>query len=160
MKININDVLFEMVTILDKKKERMKMIMTFTLKQGELFTADSIEKLDNNLQLKQDCIDDIECLDEAFEGHYKVFKDHSNEITEKCKSSDVTSALIKRLKEGTAEIQDFVKQIRRIESDNYKKAAKLMEIIQANLQASGREKKAVTVYGSNILHRASFDQRK
>lgn len=40
------------------------------------------------------------------------------------------------------------------------KGSETYEIIQANLQASGREKKAVTVYGSNKFHRASFDQRK
>jgi polyhydroxyalkanoate synthesis regulator phasin len=153
-----NENLFEMVTILDQKKERLKMILTLTQQQRELFTLESIEMLESNLRLKQTCIDDINRLDEGFEKYYKEIADFKIELQEKCKKSDVTETLVKRLQEGTAAIQDMMRQIQKAEAENHQRAAELMQLVKENLEATSKQKKAVAVYGKNQLQSAVLDK--
>jgi hypothetical protein len=159
MKTNINENLFEMVTILDQKKERMKMILTLTQQQGELFRLDSIEMLDSNLAQKQACIEDIDRLDKDFEKLYKEIADCKKELLDKCKISIVTETLLKRLQEGTAAIQDMIRQIQKAEAENYQRAAGLVQLVQENLKETSKEKKAIAVYGRNQLQKAALDKK-
>ncbi|MGI6098074.1 MAG: flagellar export chaperone FlgN [Dethiobacteria bacterium] len=159
MKTKVNESLFEMVTILDQKKERLKMILTLTQQQRDLFTLDSIEMLENNLRLKQTCIDDINRLDEGFEKYYKDIAGFKIDLQEKCKKSAVTETLVKQLQEGTAAIQDIILQIQKAESKNHQKAARLMQLVKENLKATSKQKKAVAVYGKNQLQKAALDNR-
>jgi|GEM_PF-3346822 len=160
METNIDEILVAMVNILERKAERMKMLLTLTKAQGELFSVDTLDRLNNNLRQKQECIDDINRLDKSFEGYYEEFTRSKDQIQEICKHSEKTASLMKRMQEDTAQIQDYINQMREIESENHKKAEKLMEDIKSNLQLIGKEKKAVNVYGNKRVHGSVFDRKK
>jgi hypothetical protein len=115
--------------------------------------------LDSNLLQKQACIDDINRLDGEFEKFYVKIKECSGELLDKCKISIVTETLLKRLQEGTAIIQGMIRQIQKVEAENYQRAAGLVQLVQENLKATSKEKKAITVYGRNQLQKAALDKK-
>ncbi len=57
-----------------KKSENMKEILNITKKQSEVITEDSINELQNLIDLKQKLIDEINELDDAFEVYYSRLK--------------------------------------------------------------------------------------
>jgi len=154
-------ILAEMVSILDRKSQRLKLILDLTRRQGVLLSDGSIEKLADILQIKQECMEDIDRLDKLYNARYKSYSEHIDEIRKKSETDSSVAALMGRLQDGIAVIEGYLKQISDADSQNHLKAGNLIDSIRNNLQTVERDKRAAVVYGNYYnAPKTVFDKQK
>jgi hypothetical protein len=94
--MSIERILAEMVSILDRKSQRLKLILDLTRRQGELLSVGGINKLAEILQIKQECMDDIDHLDKLYNVRYKSYSERIDEIRKKCETDSSINVLMGR----------------------------------------------------------------
>jgi len=157
MKTGCFDLVNKMAAVLDKKKERLKMLFFLSMQQKELFSIDSIDRLLGNLQQKQICIDDINRLDMEYAKYNSDLKDYLGDYLNNLSTDIMINAKLEHLKAEGLEIKKLIRQIQDIESENEIKAAALKQQLYKSIKATAREKKAFVSYGNSQIQSIAED---
>lgn len=116
-----------------KKSDSMKKILILTKKQAEVITEDSIEELQNLIDMKQKLIDDINELDDAFEVFFSRLKSILGiESMEEVRISDYGEVV--QLQQAIKTIFETIKGIQNIENENNMKARDVLESLGGQIR--------------------------
>jgi len=151
MKIDFIGLVNKMDAVLDKKKERLKMLFFLSMQQRELFAVECIDRLIENLQQKQICIDEIDCLDTEFARYTSELENCMEYYSDSSHFESVINAKLQHLRDEDLEIKRLIHQIQEVDSENHKMAAELKTHLLQSMKSSAREKKAYTSYGSSQI---------
>lgn len=145
-----------------QKLNRLREIFYLTEKQGSNITEDSIEELQEIINLKQHQMDSIDELDESFEIYYSRLKSVLGiQSLEDIRMTDINGAA--QLKQIVATIIDITKQIQSLENENNKKAKDILNKLSNNLRQVNHTKIVNNGYnvGSKMPQQSYyFDKRK
>lgn len=116
-----------------KKSDSMKKILILTKNQSEVITEDSIEELQNLIDVKQKLIDDINELDDAFEVYFSRLKSILGiESMEEVRISDYGE--IVQLQQTIKTIFETIKEIQKVENQNNMKARDVLESLGGQIR--------------------------
>ncbi len=116
-----------------KKSKNMKEILNITQKQSEVITEDSINELQNLIDLKQKLIDEINELDDAFEVYYSRLKSILGiESMEEVSISKYHEAV--RLQQTIKTIFATTKEIQAVENENNMKARGVLDSLGGQIR--------------------------
>lgn len=116
-----------------KKSDSMKKILILTKKQSEVITEDSIEELQNLIDIKQKLIDDINELDDAFEVYFSRLKSILGiESMEEVRISDYGEVV--QLQQAIKTIFETIKEIQNVENENNMKARDVLESLGGQIR--------------------------
>lgn len=116
-----------------KKSDSMKKILILTKKQAEVITEDSIEELQNLIDIKQKLIDDINELDDAFEVYFSRLKSILGiESMEEVRISDYGEVV--QLQQAIKTIFETIKEIQNVENENNMKARDVLESLGGQIR--------------------------
>ncbi len=116
-----------------KKSDSMKKILILTKKQAEVITEDSIEELQNLIDMKQKLIDDINELDDAFEVFFSRLKSILGiESMEEVRISDYGEVV--QLQQAIKTIFETIKEIQNVENENNMKARDVLESLGGQIR--------------------------
>lgn len=116
-----------------KKSENMKEILNITKKQSEVITEDSINELQNLIDLKQKLIDEINELDDAFEVYYSRLKSVLGiESMEEVSISKYRGAM--QLQQTIRTIFATTKEIQVAENENNMKARSVLDSLGGQIR--------------------------
>ncbi|EGD47773.1 FlgN family protein [Ruminiclostridium papyrosolvens DSM 2782] len=116
-----------------KKSDSMKKILILTKKQAEVITEDSIEELQNLIDIKQKLIDDINELDDAFEVYFSRLKSILGiESMEEVRISDYGEMV--QLQQTIKTIFQTIKEIQNVENQNNMKARDVLESLGGQIR--------------------------
>lgn len=116
-----------------KKSDSMKKILILTKKQAEVITEDSIEELQNLIDMKQKLIDDINELDDAFEVYFSRLKSILGiESMEEVRISDYGEVV--QLHQAIKTIFETIKEIQNVENENNMKARDVLESLGGQIR--------------------------
>jgi hypothetical protein len=116
-----------------KKLEGLRQILKFTNEQRNVITEDNIEELQRIIDLKQQEMDAIDELDQAFEVYYSRLKSLLGvESLEEIKMADLTGAA--ELKQIITTIYGMTKEIQNIENVNNKKVRDILNRLSSEIR--------------------------
>lgn len=116
-----------------KKSDSLKKILILTKKQAEVITEDSIEELQNLIDMKQKLIDDINELDDAFEVFFSRLKSILGiESMEEVRISDYGEVV--QLQQAIKTIFETIKEIQNVENENNMKARDVLESLGGQIR--------------------------
>lgn len=116
-----------------KKSDSMKKILILTKKQSEVITEESIEELQNLIDIKQKLIDDINELDDAFEVYFSRLKSILGiESMEEVRISDYGEVV--QLQQAIKTIFETIKEIQNVENENNMKARDVLESLGGQIR--------------------------
>lgn len=116
-----------------KKSDSMKKILILTKKQSEVITEDSIDELQNLIDIKQKLIDDINELDDAFEVYFSRLKSILGiESMEEVHISDYGEVV--QLQRTIKTIFETIKEIQNVENENNVKARDVLESLGGQIR--------------------------
>ncbi len=116
-----------------KKLEGLRQILKLTNEQRNVITEDNIEELQRIIDLKQQKMDAIDELDQAFEVYYSRLKSLLGvESLEEIKMADLTGAA--ELKQIITTIYDMTKEIQNIENINNKKVRDILDKLSGEIR--------------------------
>ncbi|NLB79985.1 MAG: flagellar protein FlgN [Clostridiaceae bacterium] len=134
-----------MVEILDKKRQLLEDMLALTQAQTQVITAETLDKLKELIDEKQEKIEAIDMLDEEFSVYFERLKTTANVK----KLGDIDAKLFpgaKRLKERTGEILKLVDSISEIEKSNNHKSKKLHEELGSEIKKINQGKRINNAY--------------
>ncbi len=145
-----------------KKSDNMKKILVLTKKQSEVITEDSINELQNLIDIKQKLIDEINELDDAFEVYYSRLKSILGiESMEEVSISKYHEAV--GLQQTIKTIFDTIKEIQIAENENNMKARGVLDNLGGQIRQVKQGKVANNGYniGGKLPHQSYyFDTKK
>jgi hypothetical protein len=116
-----------------KKLERLRQIYKLTKEQRDVITEDNIDELQRIIDLKQQEMDVIDELDQAFEVYYSRLKSLLEvESLEEIKMAYLTGAA--ELKQIITTIYDMTKEIQNIENTNNKKVRDILNKLSSEIR--------------------------
>ncbi|EPR14354.1 flagellar protein FlgN [Ruminiclostridium papyrosolvens] len=116
-----------------KKSDNMKKILTLTKRQSDVITEDSINELQNLVDVKQKLIDEINELDDAFEVYYSRLKSILGiESMEEVSISEYNEVV--RLQQTIKTIFDTIKEIQAAENENNMKARGVLDSLGGQIR--------------------------
>lgn len=116
-----------------KKLDNMKEILNLTKEQSEVITEDSINELQNIIDLKQKLIEEINELDDAFEVYFSRLKSVLGvERIEEISISKYQGT--ERLQQTVKLIFDTTKEIQAAENENSTKAKKVLDSLGGQIR--------------------------
>ncbi len=115
------------------KSDKMKKILDLTKKQSDVITEDSINELQNLIEIKQKLIDEINELDDAFEVYYSRLKSilgiESMEEVSISKYHEVTG-----LQQAIKTIFDTINEIQIAENENNMRARGVLDSLGGQIK--------------------------
>lgn len=145
-----------------KKLDGLREIFKLTIKQSTVITEDSIEELQEIINLKQQQMDIIDEVDEAFEVYYSRLKSQLGvQSLEEVKMAELNGAA--ELKQIVTTIFDTTKQIQSLENENSKKVRDILNKLGNDIKQVNQAKVANNGYnigGKMPQQSYYFDKKK
>lgn len=148
---NINNMITELLSLLDRKKQLFGNIMEITLQQKsdiEENAAGSIEELVNK---KQAVIDRVNEIDKAFSGLVELLKKQL-QVDSLEKADFVKYPLLKSIKPKVEEIMALAKEIMEIEVSNKEKLISIMDEIRKEMRQMSVGRKSIKAYETPVIN--------
>lgn len=148
---NINNIITELLSLLDRKKQLFGNIMEITLQQKsdiEENAAGSIEELVNK---KQAVIDRVNEIDKAFSGLVELLKKQL-QVDSLEKADFVKYPLLKSIKPKVEEIMALAKEIMEIEVSNKEKLISIMDEIRKEMRQMSVGRKSIKAYETPVIN--------
>lgn len=117
----------------EKKMEGLRNILKLTQEQSSVITEDSIEELQKIIDLKQNEMDKIDELDQAFEVYYSRLKSMMGvQSLEEIRMSELTGAT--ELKQTITTIYELTKSIQMLENSNNNKVREVLHKLGSEIK--------------------------
>ncbi len=117
----------------EKKMEGLRNILKLTQKQSSVITEDSIEELQKIIDLKQNEMDKIDELDQAFEVYYSRLKSMMGvQSLEEIRMSELTGST--ELKQTITSIYELTKSIQMLENSNNNKVREILNKLGSEIK--------------------------
>lgn len=149
----MDEQLAQLIELAQAKELALGRILTLTLEQNMLLKADAVEALTENLEAKQRAIDEIDGLDDAFQGLYRMVKD-------RMQAESVPSGRWDTLQACISDVRRHIDEILVLEQENSKLAAQRMESYRHGIHAQKQSRRAVRGYQAPGDLEGGFDRKK
>lgn len=117
----------------EKKMEGLRNILKLTQKQSSVITEDSIEELQKIIDLKQNEMDKIDELDQAFEVYYSRLKSMMGiQSLEEIRMSELNGST--ELKQTITSIYELTKSIQMLENSNNNKVREILNKLGSEIK--------------------------
>ena len=144
-----------------KKQESLRHILKYTEEQFNVITEDKIEELERIIDLKQQEMNSIDELDEAFEVYYTRLKSILGiQSIEEIKMSELDGSA--ELRQIVTSIYEMTKQIQGLEIRNNKKLREALNQLSAEIRQVKQGQMINNGYnvGGKMPQQSYFDQKK
>ncbi len=144
-----------------KKLEGLRQILRYTEEQSNVITEDNVEELQRIIELKQQEMNSIDELDEAFEVYYTRLKSILGvQSIEEIKMSELSGAA--ELRQIITSIYEMTKQIQNIEVLNSKKLRESLNLLSVEIRQVKQGQMINNGYniGGKVPQQSYFDQKK
>lgn len=123
----------KLLELSEKKLNGLRQILKLTEEQSNVITGDNVDALQNIIDLKQQQMDIIDELDQAFEVYYSRVKSVLGvKSLEEIRMSELTGAA--ELKQIITTIYDITKQIQGLEGVNNKKVRDILNRLSGEIR--------------------------
>lgn len=157
-----NQYIQKLLELSAKKLDGLRVIFKLTEKQSTVITEDNVQELQEIIALKQQQMDMIDELDQAFEVYYARLKSLLGvQSLEEVRLSALTGAA--ELKQMITTIFDITKQIQNMENENNKKVRDVLDKVTLEIRQISQGKVANNGYNiGGKMPRQSyyFDKKK
>ncbi len=151
----------KLLELSQKKLEGLRHILRYTEEQSDVITEDKIEELEKIIDLKQQEMNSIDELDEAFEVYYTRLKSMLGvQSIEEIKMSELAGAA--ELRQIVTSIYEMTKQIQNLEIRNNKKLRESLNQLSAEIRQVKQGQMINNGYnmGGKMPQQSYFDQKK
>ncbi|EMS70390.1 flagellar protein FlgN [Ruminiclostridium cellobioparum] len=160
--MNADQYIQKLLELSDKKLNGLRKILKLTEEQSNVITEDNTEELQRIIELKQQQMDMIDELDQAFEVYYSRLKSLMGvQSLEELKMSELNGA--SELKQIVTSVYDIIKQIQKLEDLNNKKARDILDKLSSEIRQIKQAQKVNNGYnmGGNLPQQSYyFDKKK
>lgn len=160
--MNSDQYIQKLLELSDKKLNGLRKILKLTEEQSNVITEDNTEELQRIIELKQQQMDMIDELDQAFEVYYSRLKSLMGvQSLEELKMSELNGA--SELKQIVTSVYDIIKQIQKLEDLNNKKARDILDKLSSEIRQIKQAQKVNNGYnmgGSLPQQSYYFDKKK
>ncbi len=160
--MNADQYIQKLLELSDKKLNGLRKILKLTEEQSNVITEDNTEELQRVIELKQQQMDMIDELDQAFEVYYSRLKSLMGvQSLEELKMSELNGA--SELKQIVTSVYDIIKQIQKLEDLNNKKARDILDKLSSEIRQIKQAQKVNNGYnmGGNLPQQSYyFDKKK
>lgn len=131
--MNADQYIQKLLELSEKKLNGLRQILKLTEEQSEVITEDQVDELQKIIDLKQQQMDSIDELDQAFEVYYSRVKTVLGvQSLEEIKMSELNGAA--ELKQIITTIYDIIKQIQRLEGMNNTKVRDILDKLSGEIR--------------------------
>lgn len=160
--MNADQYIQKLLELSDKKLNGLRKILKLTEEQSNVITEDNTEELQRVIELKQQQMDMIDELDQAFEVYYSRLKSLMGvQSLEELKMSELNGA--SELKQIVTSVYDIIKQIQKLEDLNNKKARDILDKLSSEIRQIKQAQKVNNGYNmkGNLPQQSYyFDKKK
>ncbi len=160
--MNADQYIQKLLELSEKKLSGLRQILKLTEEQSNVITEDNVDELQRIIDLKQQQMDIIDELDQAFEVYYSRVKSVLGvQSLEEIRMSALTGAA--ELKQIITTIFDITKQIQSLENDNGKKVRDILNKLTLEIKQVNQGKIANNGYniGGKLPQQSYyFDKKK
>lgn len=131
--MNADQYIQKLLELSEKKLDGLRMILKLTEEQSNIITEENTEELQRIIDLKQQQMDTIDELDQAFEVYYSRLKSLLGiQSLEEIRMSELTGAA--ELKQIITTIYDITRQIQNLESLNNKRVRGILNRLSGEIR--------------------------
>ncbi|WP_313563082.1 flagellar protein FlgN [Ruminiclostridium cellobioparum] len=131
--MNADQYIQKLLELSEKKLSGLRQILKLTEEQSNVITEDNVEELQRIIDLKQQQMDIIDELDQAFEVYYSRVKSVLGvQSLEEIRMSELNGAA--ELKQIITTIYDITRQIQNLESVNNKKVKEILNRLSSEIR--------------------------
>ncbi|WP_027630250.1 flagellar protein FlgN [Ruminiclostridium cellobioparum] len=131
--MNADQYIQKLLELSEKKLNGLRQILKLTEEQSEVITEDQVDELQKIIDLKQQQMDSIDELDQAFEVYYSRVKTVLGvQSLEEVRMSELNGAA--ELKQIITTIYDIIKQIQRLEGMNNTKVRDILDKLSSEIR--------------------------
>lgn len=131
--MNADQYILKLLELSEKKLNGLRQILKLTEEQSNVITEDNVDELQKIIDLKQQQMDIIDELDQAFEVYYSRVKSVLGvKSLEEIRMSEINGAA--ELKQIITTIYDITKQIQTMEGMNNKKVRDILNTLSGEIR--------------------------
>lgn len=151
-----------LILIAKEKHHHLSRILELTILQEAWLSTDKIEALQESLTQKQQEIEEINTLDERFEGIYESIQLDLDRFSQQTMNTQARTEKIKELQEAISNIRNKIDEILLQEHHNKSLGTRQFEGVQARISELQRGRKAIKLYGGHqsTIPSGDFDKKK
>lgn len=160
--MNADQYIQKLIELSTQKLGGLREILRLTEEQGNVITEDNADELQRIIELKQQQMDIIDELDQAFEVYYSRLKSLIGvQSLEEIRLSELNGASV--LKQTVSEVYDVTRQIQVLEDINNKKVRDILDKLSGEIRQIKQAQKVNNGYniGAKLPQQSYyFDKKK
>ena len=148
---NINSIITELLSLIDKKRQLFDTIMEVTLEQKKVIEENEAHTIGELVAKKQGVINSIEEIDRLFSDKFDMLKKNLK-IDSLEKADYIKYPLLKTLKLKVEDIMSLAQKIMEIEKTNSEKLLVIFEGLKKELKKLSVGKRSIRAYETPVIN--------